>query len=153
MILKKVVCNLVSICFNSPQLFNPYWSRDILNFKFLEKGVGLVSPSYFVYDFSRKMFLMLHCINWPNSIVWLPLLLKVLDNMCITIVCLPGCDVIKFEINLIFLIMSLCYMTKKSRQKLKYLENEKSFCKLFKLFAIKLLSNVSWNLFCGVKSH
>ena len=33
----------------------------------------------------------------------------------------------KFNINLIFLIKPFCYMTKKSRQKLKYLENEKSF--------------------------
>ena len=29
---------------------------------------------------------------------------KILDNMCIVILCQPGCDVIKFEINLIFLI-------------------------------------------------
>ena len=35
--------------------------------------------------------------------------------MCITILSQPGCDVIKFEINV------------KSRQKLKYPENEKSF--------------------------
>ena len=58
---------------------------------------------------------------------WLPLLLEILDTMWITIVCQPGCGVIKFEINLAFLIKLLCYMTKKSRQKLKYLENEKSF--------------------------
>ena len=32
-----------------------------------------------------------------------------------------------FEINLIFLIKPLSYMTKKSRQKFKYLENEKMF--------------------------
>ena len=36
-----------------------YWSRDVLNFNFSEEGLGLVSPPYFVYDFSRKMFLML----------------------------------------------------------------------------------------------
>ena len=36
-------------------------------------------------------------------------------------------DVINLEINLIFLIKLFCYMTKKSRQKFKYLENEKSF--------------------------
>ena len=46
--------------------------------------------------------------------------------MCIATVCCPGCDVIKFEINLVVLIKPLCYMAKKSRQKLKYLENEKS---------------------------
>ena len=96
----------------------------MLNFNFSEKGLGLVSPPHFVYDFSRKMFLMLHSINWPNLIVWLPLLLEIFDNMCITIVCYPGCDFIKFEINL---IKPFCYMTKKSSQTHKYLENEKSF--------------------------
>ena len=38
-----------------------------------------------------------------------------------------GCDVIKFEINLTFLIKPFWYITKRSRQKLKYFENEKSF--------------------------
>ena len=52
---------------------------------------------------------------------------EILGNMCITIVCYPGCDVIKFEINFISLVKLFCYMTKKSRQNFKYLENEKSF--------------------------
>ena len=64
-----------------------YKTLDMLNFSFSEKGLGLVSPPHFVYDFSIKIFLMLHYINWPNFIAWLPLLLKILDNMCITIVC------------------------------------------------------------------
>ena len=42
-------------------------------------------------------------------------------------VCYPGCDVIKFELNLIFLIKPFRYMRKKSKQKLKYRGNEKSF--------------------------
>ena len=46
-----------------------------------------VPPPDFVYVFSRKMFLMLHSISWPNFVVWLLLLLEILDNMCITIVC------------------------------------------------------------------
>ena len=54
-------------------------------FNFSKKGLGLVSAPQFVYDFSRKMFLMLHSIIWPNFIVWLPLLLEILGNMCITI--------------------------------------------------------------------
>ena len=29
----------------------------MLNFDFLEKGLGIISPPYFVYDFSRKIFL------------------------------------------------------------------------------------------------
>ena len=36
-----------------------YWSRYILNFDFVEKGQGIVSTSHFMYDFSRKMYLML----------------------------------------------------------------------------------------------
>ena len=35
-----------------------YWSGDMLSFDFLEKGLGIVSPPYCVYDFSRKMFLL-----------------------------------------------------------------------------------------------
>ena len=119
-------CSLVSIYFNSPQLkikkkknykISDYWSRDMLNFNFPEKDLGLVSPPHFVYDFSRKMFFMLYSINWPDFIVWLSLLLEILGNMCTAIVYQPDCDVIKFEINLTFLIKLFCYMTKKSRQK------------------------------------
>ena len=64
----------------------------------------MVSPAHFVYDFSIKMFLMLYSINRPNFMVWLPLLLEILGNMCIAIVCYPGCEVMDFEINLIILI-------------------------------------------------
>ena len=28
----------------------------MLNFDFLEKGLGIVSPSHLVYEFSKKMF-------------------------------------------------------------------------------------------------
>ena len=97
------------------------------NFDFLEKDVGIVTSPYFAYDFSRKMFLLLFSINWPNCIVWLHLLLEILGNMCIAIVYFAGCDAISFEINLIFLIRPFFYKTKKFRQKFKYLENEKSF--------------------------
>ena len=52
------------------------------------------------------MFLMLYSINRPSFIAWFPLLLEILGNMCIAIVCYAGCDVMDFEINLIFLIES-----------------------------------------------
>ena len=58
-------------------------------------------------------------------IIWLPILLEVLGNMFIAIVCFAGCEAINFEINLIFLIKAIHYITKKSRQ--KYLETKKSF--------------------------
>ena len=131
-----MVCSLVqyiSTAFNLAYNINKlcktldYWSRAMLNFDFLEKSLGLVSPPHFEYDFSRKIFLILYSINWPNFTVLLSLLLEILGNMCIAIVCFPGCDVMNFEIILIFLIKPFFYMTKKSRLKFKYLENEKSF--------------------------
>ena len=102
---------VLNLRFNKHKLYKTldYWSRDILSFNFPEKGLGLVSPPYFVYYFSRKMFFMLYSINWPNFIVWLALLLEILGNICITIVCQKDCDVIKFEINLSFL--TSCFVT------------------------------------------
>ena len=47
----------------------------------------------------------------------------------------PGCDVVNFEINLIFLIKPFFYMTKKSRQKFRYLENENIFMRNKKHFS------------------
>ena len=47
--------------------------------------------------------------------------------MSIAIICFPGCDVINFRIKLIFPIKPFFYITKKSKQKFKYLENEKRF--------------------------
>ena len=99
----------------------------MLNFYFLEKGLGIVSPPHFEYDFSRKMFHKLYSSNWPVFIVWLSLLLEILVNMYIAIACWPGCGVTDFEVNHIFVIKPFSYMTKKSRQKFEYLENEKSF--------------------------
>ena len=79
----------LKLAYNRNKLFKilHYWSRDMLNFDFLDKGLGIVSLAYFVYDFSTKMFLTLYSIDWPNSIAWLPLLLKILGNMCIAIIC------------------------------------------------------------------
>ena len=46
---------------------------------------------------------MLYFINRPNFMVWLPLLLEILDNVYIAIIYFPGCNLINFEIKLIFL--------------------------------------------------
>ena len=37
-------------------------------FYFLGKGLGIVSATHFVCDFSRNMFLMLYSLNIPNFI-------------------------------------------------------------------------------------
>ena len=77
----------------------------MLNFDFLDKGQEIVSPVHFVYDFLTKMFLMLYSINLLTTQISLPgfLLLGILGNMCIATACYPCCDVMDFEINLIFL--------------------------------------------------
>ena len=56
----------------------------MLNIDFLEKGLGLVSSPHIVYDFSRKMFLMLYSINISFFTVLLSLLLKILGNFLLT---------------------------------------------------------------------
>ena len=65
----------------------------MLKFHYLDKGLGIVFPAYFVYDVLIKMFF-----------AWLLLLFEILGNMCIATVYYPGCDVMDFEINVIFLI-------------------------------------------------
>ena len=63
------------------------WNVRLMNQRydqvwFLEKDFRIVSPSYFVYDYSsRKMFLMWYSIKWPNFIIWLTLLLEILGNI------------------------------------------------------------------------
>ena len=39
----------------------------MLNFDFLEKGLGLVSPPHVVYDISRKIFRMLYSVSHKSA--------------------------------------------------------------------------------------
>ena len=43
----------------------------MLKFDFLEKGLGIAFPTDFVYDFSRKMFLLTDKTSMPNWIYFL----------------------------------------------------------------------------------
>ena len=125
-----MVCSLVSIYFNSPQLgiqtdcntLN-YWSRDLLNFGVLKMDLEIVSPPHFLYDFSRKMFLVLYSFNWPKFIAWLRFFLEILVNICIAIVYFSNCDFTNFETNLIFQIKPFFYKTK-NEEKFNYLEEK-----------------------------
>ena len=106
---------ILNLAYNKKKLYKTleFWSRDMLNFKFLEIGLRIVSPLHFVYDFSRKIFLLWYSINWTNFIVWLSLLLEILDIICIAIICLQDRDVINFEIYPTFLIKPFFFMTKR----------------------------------------
>ena len=70
-------------------------------------------------DFETEITDQFHCLIAFSS--------EILDIIRTAVIYFPDCDVINFEINLIFRIKSFFYKTKKSRQKSKYLENEKSF--------------------------
>ena len=94
------------------------------NFDFLENSLGIVSPPKFVYDFLRKMFLKFHSNNWPVFIAWLSLLHEILVIMCIAIV--VNQTVTSSILKLIVFFYLSCF-PKNSRQKSKYLDNEKSF--------------------------
>ena len=94
--------------------------RDMLNFVFLAKGLGILSASYFVHD---SHLLMIYSINWPNFIVWFPLLSLDIGQHLYR----KGWNVINFEINPIFLIKIFLYMTKKSRQNFGILRTKRTF--------------------------
>ena len=115
--------------YNQNKLYetSDYWSRDIFKLNYSEKGLGLVSPPRFVYNFWRKIFLMLYSTNWPNFIVWLSLLLEILGSMCIAINCEPGCGVIKFEITLSFKSSRFSKRPKSQDKNLNILRMKRAF--------------------------
>ena len=85
----NIISIVLSFLYHENKLYKTldYWSTDMLNFDFLEKGLVIVSAPHFVYDIQRKMFLKLLSINWPYFIslrYW------------------EICDVINFEVNLYF---------------------------------------------------
>ena len=53
--------SFLNLAYNESKLYKTldFWSWDMLNFNFLEKGLQIVSLPHFVYDFSRKMFLII----------------------------------------------------------------------------------------------
>ena len=93
----------------------------------IKRGLEPLSLFHFLPDFCRKNSLTLYFFNWPNFIAWLSFIIETLGYICIVTISCPVCDVINFEINLRYLIELSFYITKKSRQKFKYLNNEKSF--------------------------
>ena len=73
------------------------------------------------------------CYVLSNEFHFLSLLFEILGNVCLAIVCFPGCNVINFEIK--FLIKPFFYITKNLRQKLKYHQNENTIFIIKKHFS------------------
>ena len=114
--------------YNETKLWTTYMSSSHIKlFWKVKRGLELVSQPYFAHSFWRKIFPLLCSINWRNFTVWLPFLCEILGNMCIAIVCKPGCDVMNFEANLIFIIKLFFLHKQNFVTKLKYLEKEKNF--------------------------
>ena len=84
-----------------------------------KRGLELVSLPHLLHDFWRKIFLLLYSINWPSFTVPLPLLPEILCNIYVLqlFVNQVVCDVINFEINLIFLIKLFFLYDQKVRTK------------------------------------
>ena len=94
------------------------------------------------------MFLLLFSITWPNFITWFSLLCELLGNVCIVIVCWPGCDVINFEINFIFL--NLCLPGDTSVTELQY-SSFHSAVTFLKYFTYVIISNKLVKFNIGIK--
>ena len=72
----------------------------VLTFWSCRKTTCLVSLPHFLHNLWRKIFFLIWSINWQSFIVWLLFLPEILGNMCIAIVCKPGCEVMNLEMNL-----------------------------------------------------
>ena len=98
------------------------WPLAFTTFKTLlkrKRRSGASLPVPLSTWFCKKNISHLYSINWPNFIVWLPLLLGILGNISVVIICFPVYDLINFEINLTFLIKSFSCMTKEVKTKIK----------------------------------
>ena len=95
------------------------WKLELVSNIFL---IIVASPPHFVYDFSKKIYLVLYSNNQSSFIVLFHLLLEILHNTCIVIICWPICDVKNFEISLLI----------------------KSFFHKILKFVLKILKALSW---------
>ena len=83
------------------------------------------------------MFYLWYSADWPNFIVWLPLLCEILSNIGIAIACKPGCDVMNFQVNLNLFNQAVFHTWPKCRDKnLNILRMERAFKMKWKAFFI-----------------
>ena len=83
--------------------------------------------SQLLHDFWIKVFLLFYFINWLDFSGWLCLLCEILYNMWFRTVCWSGCDIINFNINLIFLIKPLFLHDQKVKTKIQISWERKEF--------------------------
>ena len=61
----KYIAIVLNLAYNKNKLYKTldYWSRYVLKYGFLDKDLGIACSSHLVYDFSRKIFLMLYATS------------------------------------------------------------------------------------------
>ena len=120
----------------------------------------LVAPPHFVMIFQKTYFSC--CILLRDQISFFNCLYFMRYLAICVIACYQVCDLINFEIYLSFLIKPFSYMTKKSEQKFKYLENENSFNREIKrifhrfkrdLSCQKFFQTWEWRVVCWSRSR
>ena len=93
---------------------------------FKKRAVELVYLPYCQHDFWKKIFITLYSINWPNFIIWLPLL-EILDNICILTICSPVDAVINFESSPNSLTKPFSYIIDKVGKNVNILRTKRAF--------------------------
>ena len=107
---------------------------EICSILILKKGLGVVSPPYFPYDFQEKYFSSYILLTTQIFLSDCLYFIEIFRKTCATIFRYQFCDVINFEIYLSFLTKPFSSMTKSSEQKLKDLKKERSFSGEIKTF-------------------
>ena len=126
---KQVVSTLVLICFGR----TPFWHTlkpNRLTFQTVDREIWLI----FIFYGTAWDKLFRHILRtifqekyFSCYILVTGQILDIFRNICAIIICCTVCDTINFEINNSFLIKTFFYITKKSKQKCKYLMNEQNF--------------------------
>ena len=107
-----------------------------------KRCLELVSLPNFPHDFQRKIFHTLYSINSSKFIVWFPFVRKILGNLCIVIVCYPGCDVIDFATNLKNLVKPLVLDDQKVKIKVSW--ERRNLLRWNKMHFSSLLKDLNW---------
>ena len=98
-----------------------------MNFSKKQSEVWTLSPFLIFCMIFEENYFSCYILLCDQIIAWFPLLCEILHNMCVAIVCEPVCDVIKFEINLIFLIKLFLCIQKSRDKNLNNLRTKKAF--------------------------
>ena len=107
---------------------------EICSILILKKGLGVVSPPHFPYDFQEKYFSSYILLTTQIFLSDCLYFIEIFRKTCAAIFRYQFCDVINFEIYLSFLTKPFSSMTKSSEQKLKDLKKERSFSGEIKTF-------------------